>query len=193
MMLKSVSFFTVVVLMILMGLKVNGKEDESPDYTQYVAEVTSLFVKEMRKEYGFECGASGGRMPYDIEEISVSLIVDKRATVEQARELEVKATERFIQIINAHEKIRPFLREYPFPSSRADVSIAFERPKKRGKPFTDNDVIYVFQAKNRIYYQAENPSNPHVYKDIKDEPYEEALKIVQSNAAKNGTQQQKFL
>jgi hypothetical protein len=69
MIVKRVSFFTVVVLMIFMGLKVNGKEDESPVYTQYVAEVTSSFLKEMYKEYGFECGASGGRMPYDVEEI----------------------------------------------------------------------------------------------------------------------------
>ena len=73
--------------------------------------MTSTFLKEMYKEYGLECGASGGRMPYDVEEISVSLVANHSATVEQARELEIKTTERFAQIINAHEKIRPFLRK----------------------------------------------------------------------------------
>jgi len=83
-MLKRVSFFAAIVLMLCMGLKVNGKEDESPVYTRYVAEVTSAFLKEMYKEYGFECGASGGRMPYDVEEISVKLVAYQSATVEQA-------------------------------------------------------------------------------------------------------------
>jgi hypothetical protein len=141
----------------------------------------------MYKEYGFECGASGGRMPYDVEEISVSLVIDQSATIEQAREWEIKTTERFAQIINAHEKIRPFLREYPFPSNRASVSIEFITPKKQKRVFTlstKSDVTYVLQAKNRIYYQAKNPDNPYVFKDLKNEPYEEALKIVQSNAAK---------
>ena len=142
----------------------------------------------MYKDYGFECGASGGRMPYDVEEISVSLVAYQSATIEQARELEIKATERFAQIINAHEKIRPFLREYPFPSCRVDVSISFEPPKKMFSPSPKSDVSYVLQARNRIYYQAENPNNPYVEIDIKDEPYEEALKIVQANATKKNSE-----
>jgi hypothetical protein len=168
-----------------MGFRVDAKETDSPLYLQYVAEVTSSFLKEMYKEYGFECGASGGRMPYDVEEISVKLVAYRSVKIEQAREWEIKTTERFAQIINAHEKIRPFLRENPFPSSRARVSIRFITPKKQKKsPPSDDDVEFVFQARGRIFYQAENFDNPYLGKDIKDEPYEEALKIVQSNAAK---------
>ena len=183
--LKCVSFFVFIVLALFVGWKVNGKEDESesPIYTRYVAEVTSSFLKEMRKEYGLQCGASGGSMPHDVEEISVSLTAYRHATIEQARELEVKATERFVQIINAHEKIKPFLREVPFPPGRARVTISFRKRKKT--LVTDNDVEFVCHAKNRIYYEAHNPDNPYVGKDIKDEPYEEALKIVQNNAVKN--------
>ena len=176
-MAKCISFF---VIMILTGPKIHAKEFESAIYTQYVGEVTSAFLKEMYKEYGFECGASGGMMPFDVEEISVSLVAYQSATVEQARELEIKTTERFAQIINAHEKIRPFLREYPFPSSQVDVSIAFEKPKKN-KTSLGNDVFFVFQAKNKIFYKAKNPDNHYVFKAIKDEPYEEALKIVKAN------------
>ena len=158
---------------------------ESPIYTQYVAEVTSSFLKEMYKQFGLECEASGGSMPYDVEEISVQLVSNQSATVEEAREWEIKTTERFAQIINAHEKIRPFLREYPFPSSRVDVSISFEPSKKKKKSLPpDANVAFVFQGRNGIYYKAEDPNNPYVYKDIKDEPYAEALKIVQANALK---------
>lgn len=188
-MVARVSFF-VIIITLFVGLKVSAKEDDdSPIYTQYVAEVTSSFVKEIYKAYGLECGASGGCMPYDVEEISVNLVAYRSATIEQARELEVKATERFAQIINAHEKIRPFLREYPFPSSRADVSISF---RKRGKHPTD-EVEFVCHAKNKLHYLAYDPDHPYVGKLIKDEPYEEARKIVQDNAAKNSSQKPKDL
>jgi hypothetical protein len=186
MMLRQVKSYIVSILMIV-SFSLDAKDDDSPIYTQYVAEVTSSFLKEMYKEYGFECGASGGKMPYDVEEILVQLVAYRSATIEQARELEVKATERFAQIINAHEKIRPFLREYPFPASRASVTISFR--KKRQHLPQENDVKLVGQAKNKLYYLAHDPDHPYVGKKIKDEPYEEALKIVQKNAAKNGTQQ----
>jgi len=52
-------------------------------------------------------------------------------------------------------------------------------------------VSHVFQARNKIFYQAENPDNPYVPKPIKDEPYEEALRIVQDNMAKNDLQKPK--
>ena len=190
-MLKRISLFATVILMVFVGSKVNGKEDESPAYTQYVAEITRSFAKQIEKEFDVECIGSGGRMPYDVEEISVKLAVYRNATVEEARELEIKATERLIQVINAHEKIKPFLREFPFPSSRAHVTISFRNPKKTFILSSQDDVDLVFQAKNRIYYQAKDPNNPYLGKDIKDEPYEEALKIVQSNAAKNASQKPK--
>ncbi len=178
------------VLMMIIGFTFNVKEDESHDspiYTQYVAEITSAFVKEMYKEYGLACGASGGEMPYDVEEILVQFAAYRSATIEQARELEVKATERLAQIINAHEKIRPFLREYPFPPGRAYVSISF---RKKGKLFsTHSEVEFVCHARDKLHYLAYNPDQPYVGKLIKDEPYEEARRIVQSNAAKNGALQ----
>jgi hypothetical protein len=187
--------FIIIILTVFVGMKVSAKEedDDSPIYTRYVAEVTSAFLKEMYKEYGFECGASGGSMPYDVEEILVKLVAYRSATIEQARELEVKATERFAQIINAHEKIRPFLREYPFPSGRVRVSISFRPSKKAFSLPSKNDVTYVLQAKNKLVYLAYDPDHPYVGKRIKDEPYEEALRIVQSNEAKKGSQKSKTI
>jgi len=86
-------------------------------------------------------------------------------------------------MVNAHEKIRPFLRETPFPSYRTSVGISFYQ--RNHTPYIDGSVAYVSQVNGKIYYRAKNPDNPYVYKQIKNEPYEEALKIVQSRAAKN--------
>ncbi|MBI2810488.1 MAG: hypothetical protein HYX67_06650 [Candidatus Melainabacteria bacterium] len=168
----------------------NAKEYESPIYTQYVAEITRAFSKQMNKEFGLICTATGGEMPHDVEVISLQFTANRSATIDEARELEVRVTEQLIQMVNAHEKIRPFLREYPFTSSRADVGIDFEKPKNT--QITQNYVDLVFQAKNRIMYRAENPNNPNLYIGVKDEPYEEALKIVQNSPSKLVTHKPKW-
>lgn len=181
---KSVNFIATIIALFI-NASVSAKEAEPVDYTQYVSEVIDAFAKQMYKEYGFECGASGGSMPYDIEKISVKLIAYQSATtIERARELEITLTNRFAEIINAHEKIRPFLREYPFPPSRADVAISFREKKKLKTETTENNIAFVFQANNRIYYQAKNPKNCYLYSDIKDESYDEAQEIVYKNLLK---------
>ena len=47
------------------------------------------------KEFGFESAGSGGEMPFDVEEIDVIFVVYQDAIVQQARELEVKLTEKW--------------------------------------------------------------------------------------------------
>jgi hypothetical protein len=186
---KYFTLFFAFILIALTAEKINAEDNESPIYTQYAAEVTSTFLKQVYKEFGFKCGGSGGSMPYDVEEISVQLSAYRSATVEEARELEVILTEKFVQVINAHEKIRPFLREYPFPSSRADVSISFEKPRKKKSSVPEDDITFVFQAKNKIFYQKYVPGSRYGYVDIKEEPYEEARKIVQKTALKKTPQE----
>lgn len=180
------------VLTFYLELKVNANEDhESPLYVQYVDEVTSTFLNEMYTKYGFECGATGGSMPYDVEEIWINLVTKQTATIEQAREWEILAVERLVQIVNEHEKIKPFLRENPFPPKRAVVSIRFAIPKKDHSSPASNDVERVLQGRGRIFYKVTDPDNPYIYKTLKEEPYADALKIVQSNAGKKIIQKPK--
>ena len=176
-MLKHASAFILFFACLFTGLKLNAEKYKSPDYVRYANEIISSFAKQIKKEFGLDCESSGGSMPYDVEEISISFAAYQRATIEEARELEVKITEKFVEMINKHEKIRPFLREYPFPSSRTTVAISFH--KKNNSRYTDGSVSYVSQVRNNLYYCAEDPNNRYRFIDLKEEPYEEALKIVQ--------------
>lgn len=114
-------------------------------------------------------------MPYDIEGIELGFMAYQRAIVEEARNLEVLVTEAFLQAINSHKKIRPYLREYPFPASRTNVTISFNKPDNRR--YSDGSVAYMFHVKNTIFYSAKDPETGK-YIDIHEEPYEEARRIV---------------
>ena len=113
-------------------------------------------------------------MPHDVEEVSLSFIAYQRATIEQARKLEVEVTEKLLKRVNEHEKIRPFLREYPFKAGRIKIMIAFE--KSENTYYTDGSVVLVFQARNKLFYDQANKDEELV--DLYEEPYEEAYRIV---------------
>lgn len=172
----SVIFFT---LTILYGYKLNGKINKSEDYEFYVNQIKESFVREMEEQYGLICNGHGGRMPRDVEEISIDFISYHHATVEEARRLEVTVTEKFLNKINNNEKIRPFLREYPFKTNRAEVGISFRKPDNT--LYSDGSVGFVYQVNNKIFYRAESEGSPKLI-PIMEEPYEEALKIVQSSS-----------
>ena len=144
---------------------------------KYVDEITNDIKKIAKREYGAYCTGAGGSMPKDIQKISVDLDIKKRVTIEEAREIFVSLTERFKDLINDHEKIRPYLREYPLPYNKARICLAF--CDRKGRMFEDGSPnLIVLDKHNQICYLGDKPHLRDSY-DIFKEPYEEALKKVQ--------------
>lgn len=177
--------FLIFLSSTVLGFQMN-KTNRSPSksYVGYSNEVTNNFIKEINKKFGFRCIATGGSMPYDVQDIDVGFIAYRKATTEEARELEITLVEKFLRIINSHEKIRPYLREYPFTSSRAHVSVDF--CNKNNEPETVNSISRVWQVKNKIYYDIYDPKT-FSSEEIANEPYEKALKIVQEKRSNENT------
>ncbi len=176
------------------------EKEKVKDYLVYVDEITNDFIREMEEETGLRCSGSGGSMPHDVEEFEVMFNECRRMTIEEARWLEVKAIEKLVKKINEHEKIRPFLREYPFGQNRVGISLSFYT--KRGEYYLDGSVVLVFNAKNTIFYKKAEKrlikyrpiydaetggiySPAHEEEEerlvrLHEEPYEEAVKIVET-------------
>ncbi len=53
-----------IVLILPFGISLNAKE-EHPAYTRYAKEIRQTFIKQVKKEFGFNCEMTGGGMPYD--------------------------------------------------------------------------------------------------------------------------------
>jgi hypothetical protein len=145
---------------------------------RYVDEAIREFEKVAANEFGVFSDGSGASMPNDVESISVSLNIYKKGVIEEARELIVKLTERFTEIINQNEKLRPYLREYPFAHLRAQVSLSF--CDNTGMTYQDGSIAHVTNSSNdKIFYLINEP-NSYRYKDAYDEPYAKALEIVRA-------------
>ena len=192
-MTKNVNFLILFLFILLTGSFMHADISlKIEDYEKYVNEIINQFEKEMKQEYGFRCIGSGGSMPHDVESIDVKFTMYKRATIEEARELVVMATRKLQRIVNTHEKIRPYLREYPFSSKRVEISLSF--CKKNHEQYTDGSVAYVLHTfnipyeRNLICYCAEDTQIDDLV-DLLDESYEEAEKIVDNkNIQKENSQ-----
>ena len=156
------------------------KMPKSTMASAYVREVTREFLKIAKKEFGATCGGVGSGMPFDVEFITVFLSIKLKGTVEEGRDIFVKLKERFVEVINQHEKLRPYLREYPFTPARAQLMIDF--CDEKGVTNTDGGVARImFTNKKYICYRTIKlkGSQPE---DLFVEPYEEALKIVKAKS-----------
>lgn len=176
-----VSFWSLACLLIFgepgMAEEKNYSKKERAVINRSVNEVVDVLEKEMKEQFGLRCTGQGGSMPYDIQEISVRFVCRQQVTVEEARELEIRVTERFVEIINSHEAIRPFLRDYPWDHRRADIMIAFR--DEYGEDYPEG-VRLILQGKDQVFYYGPKKHPKEVGVTIKDEPYEEAKKIVNS-------------
>jgi hypothetical protein len=111
----------------------------------------------------------GANMPHDIQRIDIGFKTPKKASLEDARKVGVFFMEEFLSTINSDEKIRPYLREYPFVNKRISMRLCFQQEKNRQ--------LYLSLVKNQIIYEIQNgPLSDFV--EILREPYEEAVKIV---------------
>jgi hypothetical protein len=156
-----------------------GKRPEPrlPVYEKYMNEIIKEFEKAACKEFGIEAIGSGGAAPGDVLSFDVSFWMRKKGTVEEARELIVKLKEKFRVIINNHEKIRPYLREYPISIKNARARISFPRQDKNGVFYNKSVVFASVGRGQKIYYSYEDP-NENLLQDLFEESYEDAVKIV---------------
>lgn len=197
---RTVSLIVFIISVLAQIHPIHAKEEKYPDYLKYVDEITNDFTQDIQKKYKLYCYGSGGSMPTDVEKIEVFFISYNHLTVEEARRIAVNATQELLEKVNKHEKIRPYLREYPFKPDRIGLLVSV-RTKTDNRP-ADGSVAIVTVAENKIFYESaemrmSKPMRRTIIHDknnwtteeipgklkeelvpILEESYDEALKIV---------------
>lgn len=95
---------------------------------------------------------------------------------EKLRELLIKSAQDFVQVINANEKIQPFLLNTPYKIK--DVEIKIFNTCKDGKEPLDPEISVAIIRRGIINYSTTDPEDTYKYKQEIKETYEEALAIV---------------
>ncbi len=136
------------------------------------------FAEEMEKEKTLFLVGSGGRMMNCISEFDLHFISNsnQQVSISQVRVLVVEMMERFKKEVNANEKIRPYLSNYPVSNKNIVIRISFyEKFPNRRVP--KSSVALVWQRNNKLYYEFyDNETGDFIGKGF-NETYEEALRL----------------
>ncbi len=199
------SYFVNIFFLVLIciAFAINAKEKKPVHYTVYVKEIIKSFSQEMEKDYGIKCIGSGGSMPYDVKKINMMFVAYQKSDCEEARRLGVAAVQKLLQHVNQHEKIRPYLHQYPFTEKNLWINIFFYDDKNQYHlddtvaviSLLSGKIIYDKAEVKKVFHPAtiwgetgevfipSREEEEEVLVPIKKESYEEALQIVEKEKA----------
>lgn len=152
------------------------------DFRTYVnSQITTPFIKKMKNEKGLVLLGFGGGLMSDVENIGIDFDTYQILDLDLARKLFVETKEKLRDIVNRDKRIRPYLREYPFPADRVEIVIASRQPVGNSK-LSDN-ITFIHSHKGKISYFKHDFQSDKFNKDIivYEEDYNEAKKIVFGN------------
>ena len=150
-------------------------EKDVPIYCEYCSDISSVFIERAREKWGLLCEAIGGGYIDQVNHIILSFYKEDICTIEQARAIIVECNEEFVELINSHEPIRPYLSHYPYTKTGAKLSFSFVRPSETSKKAVDHAFI-CREVIDYAYYDFEEKK----LMDMHEETYREAKKIVEN-------------
>ena len=175
---KSILVGKVVWLISVMFL-LNSFAYREPNYCKMSDYIVRNYIKEFAKPRRLMLTGSGGRMMYDIEEITLRFLSYRTLNVNEARTLYVEMMEEFLQRVNCHEKIRPHLHNFPFEVDNIELTIGFNDAKGI---LGGGHVAHMFIGNNStLHFAAYDPKIEDFY-SLHEESYEEAVEIVKNQS-----------
>ncbi|NNM43194.1 MAG: hypothetical protein HKM07_02500 [Chlamydiae bacterium] len=148
----------------------------SENYEQIADTITTETAKKLQKEKGLILAGTGGRMMNDIQMMMIGLTFSHEVTVEEARELLIYSTEKYLLEINNNEKIRLYLHEYPLTAKNIEIEIFFRNPD--GSSVGPGKIRVATAYEGILTYSVKYAENKSL-KSIHTETFEQALKLDQ--------------
>lgn len=189
-MMQKIRIFVVFLLVLCMSSLLGANSYKPSIAEEYLQQILESYSKNMKEEYGLFCSLKNGTAHEKLEEIHVSFYTYRRASVEEARALQLQAMEKLIQAVNNHQGIQPYLQEHPFTYKRVDISIKFKGPFES---YYDGSVTHIWNVtdlaprtenRNHIFYYTTDPITENNIKLFR-EHYEEAVKLAHASPVKN--------
>ena len=173
--MKIILLLLITLPMVIMSCFAVGK------HCQFADDVMHSYSKKMKKEKDLDAFGMGGELMTNVKSFSLTYVSERKVNIVEARFLIVECIEDLLKDINDYKEIRPYLNDYPFTAKNLEFGIMFM--KSNGDFIQDNYLSDVSLSQGNVYYGIQ-PPNVNILKDIYEETYEEALRIVREGEAK---------
>ena len=161
------------------------KANDPVPYDKIANQITNNSSDRLRKKYRMNIIGVKSGMMHCVNLMGIHFQVNRALSKEEARAIIVDCAKSFLADINQNESIRPFLKVYPFDLKHIEIIIFINTPDNGTFYHPDLSVVSVVDGK--IGYDTNDPDHKYRYKLEETESFEDALKIVQTQASSNQT------
>lgn len=170
--------FITIFILISAFLGVVLYTSLSEHYVKIAHKITAQTAKKLEQEKGLILAGTGGGMMDDIKMMMMSFEYRKVVNLETARKLLVECVEEYASAINASEKVRPYLHNYPFTFENIEIEIIFRNSD--GSKVSLDEINVASANEGRMSYYMDDPEQ-YSLKLLHEETYEEALEAIDPN------------
>ena len=152
---------------------------------EYANQIVQPIIKEAEEKLGLFYNGPRYTIKEKVDMLGMHFSIARRASIEEARALNLYLVNKLRDAINHHEQIQPYLREVPFEN--VDISIDFEGPNRVCSKKNVNHVsnITTLSGKqDKLIYRSKDPFRDTSYPPI-IEPYDEAVRLNEASPIKN--------
>ncbi len=151
-----------------------------PNYERMSDRIVSKYIKEIKKEHGFDLTILGGGMMGAVNLVTIGFAIQQNIDKDQGRRIATECVEKLLKQYNENEQIRPFLKNYPFNTSNIEMYFRFiDESRDR----VDKKYIALITVGNNIVRYARFDSETKRFFNHREETFEEALRIVEAEKA----------
>ncbi len=142
----------------------------APTKQSLATQVRNHTILELREKKDLRaCGIGSGMMD-QIRMLAISFFYYNEVDIEQARDLLMTAGTVFLRHVNANEKIRPYLQNYPFEPKNIQIAIFLMKPD--GTEPDAGQLTIISMHKGILAYNIDKPGTKQlitIYKETFDE------------------------
>lgn len=165
-------FFSLLILLLFFCGCGTAPTYTSSEKERLCNEVTKIAIKKICSESKLiPCGTGGGALN-QIRMLAISFNYYQDVNIAEGRKLLIQTVETFLSIINADERIRPYLIKYPFDPENIEIRIFIFN--KDGSSIGSDRLCVIGIIDGILDYQIHTPDGLWLER-VHEETYEEAL------------------
>jgi hypothetical protein len=159
-------------------------------YEEEMDHLLFSFGGEIERDYQLSVWHLGGKWTNEVENVGATIKLHHFSTQEEARQLLVEVVEKLLLAINSNEKVRPFLKMYPFPAHLLRIKFHFEStnqhplPDIRLKNMALEDGMITYEQVTVLPLEEGEVFRDKEYLTLPLESYAEAQQIVENKPIK---------
>jgi hypothetical protein len=172
-------FICLLTFIIACGAIFMLNRNIPPDYADMAHQIRTDVAAKLTKRYNMRVIGVTGGMADCVNVIGLSFQIRGPLSKEKLREILVDCVEEFLTPINESEKIRPFLKNYPFTEKEIIIKIFIV--DETGIRVYDPDIAVATAINGKVRYDTEDINDEFGYKQQIREDYQIALEIVRGS------------